>query len=284
MRLVTTVPEVRVWRANSADSVGLVPTMGYLHAGHLSLLAAARGENRRVAATVFVNPTQFGPQEDLDRYPRDLERDRRLLADAGCDLLFAPSVQEMYPAGFASSVDVGPVAAFLEGERRPGHFRGVATIVLKLFGIFTPDRAYFGQKDAQQLAVIRSLVRDLNVPVEVRACPTVREGDGLALSSRNSYLSLEERRAAPVLHRALCAARDRWDAGEREGSVLRRAMADVLATEPRVRVDYASAVDPGTFLEVEEATGPLLLCAAVWIGRTRLIDNLALGGDQEGGC
>jgi pantoate--beta-alanine ligase len=277
MNLVTTVVEVRAWRAGSAGSLGLVPTMGYLHAGHLSLLAAARRENRRVGATVFVNPTQFGPQEDLDRYPRDLARDRRLLEEAGCDLLFAPSVEEMYPAGFASSIDVGPVAAPLEGGRRPGHFRGVATVVLKLFHIFTPDRAYFGQKDAQQLAVIRRLVRDLNVPVEVRACPTAREGDGLALSSRNSYMSPEERRAAPVLYRALCAARDRWDAGERRGEVLRRTMVDALAAEPLARVDYASAVDPETFREAEDAAGPLLLCVAAWLGRTRLIDNLLLG-------
>jgi pantoate--beta-alanine ligase len=171
---------------------------------------------------------------------------------------------------------VGPVAAPLEGDRRPGHFRGVATVVLKLLGIFTPDRAYFGQKDAQQLAVIRRLVRDLNVPVEVRACPTTRESDGLALSSRNTYLSPEERQAAPVIYRALCAARDRWDAGERRGEFLRRTMTEVLATEPRIRVDYASAVDPETFREVEEATGPLLLCVAARLGRARLIDNLPL--------
>jgi pantoate--beta-alanine ligase len=276
MRLVTSVADVQAWRSERPGSVGLVPTMGYLHAGHLALLEAARRENERVAASLFVNPTQFGPEEDLDRYPRDLERDHRLLEEAGCDLLFAPSAEEMYPAGFATVVDVGPVGAPLEGERRPGHFRGVATVVLKLLGIFQPDRAYFGQKDAQQLAVIRRLVRDLNVPVEVRACATVRECDGLALSSRNTYLSPEERQAAPVIYRALCAARDRWEAGERRGEVLHQTMVDVLATEPQVRVDYASAVDAETFQDVVEVTGSALLCVAAALGRTRLIDNLPL--------
>ncbi len=206
--------------------------MGYLHAGHLSLVAAARRENERVAATLFVNPTQFGPAEDFTRYPRDLARDQALLASAGCELLFAPAVSEMYPAGVETTIDVGSVAVPLEGERRPGHFRGVATVVMKLLQIATPDRAYFGDKDAQQLAVIRRLVADLNVPVEIRGCPIVREVDGLAMSSRNTYLSPEERSAATVLVRALEAAEARWSAGERRGASLQRAMQEVLGREP----------------------------------------------------
>src|SRR5262245_19894789 len=212
--------------------------MGYLHAGHVSLVERARRENARVAASVFVNPTQFGPQEDLARYPRDLERDLALLAEAGCDLVFAPEVAEMYPPGFGSTVDPGPVAEPLEGARRPGHFRGVATVVAKLFGIVQPDRAYFGEKDAQQLAVIHRLARDLDLAVEVVGCPTVREPDGLALSSRNSYLDVDDRRAAPVLYRALRAARERWLAGERDAEALRGVMGEVLQGEPRARVDY----------------------------------------------
>jgi pantoate--beta-alanine ligase len=276
MKVVTTIGEVRRWREEATGRVGLVPTMGALHAGHLSLVEAARRENDRVVVTVFVNPTQFGPHEDYTRYPRDLETDATLLAGAGADLLFAPSVEEMYPPGTQTVVDAGPVAVPLEGERRPGHFRGVATVVVKLLGIATPDRAYFGEKDAQQLAVIRRLVADLNVPVEIRACPIVREADGLALSSRNAYLSPEERKAAPVLYRALREAESLWRAGERDGDALRRAMAATLATEPRVRVDYASAADPATFREVGTATGPVHLLVAAFVGKARLIDNLRL--------
>jgi pantoate--beta-alanine ligase len=276
MKVVTTIDEVRRWRGEAGGSVGLVPTMGALHAGHLSLVEAARRENGRVVVTLFVNPTQFGPHEDFARYPRDLEGDGALLARAGADLLFAPSVEEMYPPGTETVVDVGPVALPLEGERRPGHFRGVATVVLKLLGIATPARAYFGEKDAQQLAVIRRLVADLNVPVQIRACPIVREPDGLALSSRNAYLSAEERRAAPVLFRALGEAEALWRSGERDGGALRRAMAGTLASEPRVRVDYVSAADPETFREVETATGPVHLLLAVFVGKARLIDNRRL--------
>jgi pantoate--beta-alanine ligase len=276
MKLATTVAEVRRWRREPGGAVGLVPTMGALHAGHLSLVEAARRENDRVVVSVFVNPTQFGPTEDYSLYPRDLEGDGALLARAGADLLFAPSVEEMYPPGMETAVDVGSVAFPLEGERRPGHFRGVATVVLKLLGIATPDRAYFGEKDAQQLAVIRRLVADLDVPVQIRPCPIVREADGLALSSRNAYLSAEERRAAPVLFRALEAAESRWRAGERDGDTLRRAMAATLATEPRVRVDYASVADPETFREVEAAAGPVHLLLAAFVGKARLIDNRRL--------
>ncbi len=268
--------DVRAWRAAQAGSVGLVPTMGYLHAGHVSLVDQARRDNDRVAVSLFVNPTQFGPAEDLSRYPRDLERDRTLLERAGCDLLFVPTVEDMYPHGPGASVDPGDVAQPLEGERRPGHFRGVATVVLKLLNIVQPTRAYFGQKDAQQLGVIRAIVRGLDVPVEIVGCPTVREPDGLALSSRNSYLDPDDRRAAPVVHRALVAARALWEQGERRADALREAMRRVLAEEPRARVDYVSVADPLTFRELDVLAGPALLSMAVFVGRARLIDNLVL--------
>lgn len=276
MKTVTTIAEVRLWRAETTRDVGLVPTMGYLHAGHLSLVERARRDNARVAASVFVNPTQFGPREDLARYPRDLDRDTKLLRDAGCDLLFAPAAEEMYPAGFASTVDPGPVAAPLEGERRPGHFRGVATVVLKLFGIVRPTRAYFGAKDAQQLAVIRRVTADLDVPVEVVGCPTVREADGLAMSSRNSYLDPQQRRAAPVLQRALTAARAAVSGGERDAERLRGLMREVIAAEPLARLDYVSVADPATFRELTRVEGPALALLAVHIGNARLIDNVGL--------
>jgi pantoate--beta-alanine ligase len=276
VKTLTVISAVREWRRQGAAPLGLVPTMGYLHAGHRSLLDRARRENDRVAASLFVNPAQFGPQEDLARYPRDLPRDQRLLEESGCDVLFAPSVEEMYPPGFETTVDVGPIAAPLEGERRPGHFRAVATVVLKLLDIFQPARAYFGEKDAQQLAVIRRMVRDLDLPVVVCGCPIVREPDGLALSSRNTYLSAEERRAAPVLYRALCAARDRWTAGERDAEGLRRLMTAVLAREPLARVDYVSVADPDTLQERDDARPPLLISMAVFFGPTRLLDNLRL--------
>ena len=252
--------------------------MGALHEGHLSLIHEARALCDVVVVSVFVNPTQFGPSEDLARYPRDIERDTRLLEAAGCDLLFAPAAFEMYPAGFETIVDVGAVAAPLEGARRPGHFRGVATVVMKLFGILQPDRAYFGQKDAQQLAVMKKMVRDLDVLVDVRACPTVRETDGLATSSRNVYLDPEDRRAAPALHRALAAARDRWTAGERDAEALRRAMRSVLEAEPRIRVDYVSVADPETCRELQRVDGPALLSLAAAVGKARLIDNVVVGG------
>jgi pantoate--beta-alanine ligase len=276
MIIAPRIEEVRAWRRAVHGEVGLVPTMGYLHEGHLSLVERARRESAAVAASLFVNPTQFGPSEDLARYPRDFERDRRLLEAAGCDLLFAPEPPEMYPAGFDTFVDVGPVAAPLEGERRPGHFRGVATVVLKLLNVVQPHRAYFGQKDAQQLAVLRKLVADLDVPVALVACPTVREPDGLALSSRNSYLTPEERRAAPVLHRALTAARERWLAGERDADALRQAMRDVLDAEPLARTDYVSVAHADTLQELSRAEPPALLSMAVFLGKARLIDNVRL--------
>ncbi len=277
MRRLTTVGDVRSWRRERGGTVGLVPTMGALHAGHLSLVEAARGETDRVVVSVFVNPTQFGPHEDFARYPHDLERDEALLEQAGADAVFAPTAETMYPAGTETIVDVGSVALPLEGERRPGHFRGVATVVLKLLGIATPDRAYFGEKDAQQLAVVRRMVADLDVPVEIRACPIVREPDGLALSSRNAYLSPAERQAASVLFRALGTAEQAWRNGERRGSALREAMRRTLQGEPLARVDYAAAADPVSFHVVDVAPGPVRLLLAVYVGETRLIDNLLLG-------
>jgi pantoate--beta-alanine ligase len=271
-----TIAEVRAWRAAALDSVGLVPTMGALHAGHLSLVARSREQDAVTAASLFVNPTQFGPKEDLSRYPRDFEGDRQRLADAGCALLFAPPPEEVYRPGFDTWVEPGQVAATLEGARRPGHFRGVATVVLKLFGVVQPHRAYFGEKDAQQLAVIRAMVRDLDVPVEVVGCPTVREPDGLARSSRNQYLEGDDRKAAPVLYRALTRARDLGRAGERRAEALRAAMREVLAAEPRARVDYVSVADPVTFAELDRIEGPALLSLAVFVGPARLIDNVRL--------
>ena len=281
MKIAATVREVRAWRAEGSGTVGLVPTMGSLHGGHLSLVERARSENRRTAATIFVNPSQFGPHEDLSRYPRDPDGDRRRLEEAGCDLVFAPSVEEVYPPGFDTFVEPGAVAAPLEGARRPGHFRGVATVVLKLFGIVAPTRAYFGRKDAQQLAVISRMVRDLDVPVEVVGCPIVRAADGLALSSRNAYLDGMERAAAPVLFRALQAAARAWAAGERSAESLRATAREVLGREPRARVDYVSVADAATFEELAVARTGALVCGAVFVGGVRLIDNVALDGELD---
>ena len=276
MKTVTSVDAVREWRRSLDGSVGLVPTMGSLHEGHLSLVRRARGECDHVAASLFVNPTQFGPGDDLGRYPRDLPRDQRLFQETGCDLLFAPAAQEMYPPGCDTVVEPGAVAARLEGERRPGHFRGVATVVSKLVNIVTPTRAYFGRKDAQQLVVIQKMVADLNVDVVVVPCETIRAPDGLALSSRNAYLSPEERAAAPVLYRALEAARCRFQAGERDAAALRAAMLEVLATETLATTDYVSVADPCTLRELARVESRALASLAVRIGATRLIDNVLM--------
>ena len=277
MKTVTTIAGVREWRQPRSGSVGLVPTMGYLHEGHISLLRRARTENDGVAVSLFVNPRQFGTGEDLNRYPRSLLHDQELLEAAGCDLLFAPPVEEMYPPGCETAVEAGPVAARLEGERRPTHFRGVATVVVKLLGIFSPTRAYFGEKDAQQLVVIRRVVRDLNMPVEIVGCPTIRETDGLAMSSRNSYLNERERRAAPVLYRALTTARECFAGGEQRAAELRRVMRETITAEPLARIDYVSVADPATLLELEMIVGPALLSLSVHVGPARLIDNLLVG-------
>jgi len=281
VKVVKNVESVRRWSAQQPGTVGLVPTMGALHEGHLSLVRRARSENDQVAASVFVNPSQFGEGEDLGAYPRTLERDAELLEREGCDLVFAPNAGEMYPDGFQTWVEVGAVAEGKEGACRPGHFRGVATVVLKLLGIFQPTRAYFGEKDAQQLAVIRRMVLDLNVAVDVVGCATVREADGLAMSSRNAYLAPEERRAAAVLFRALSAAERLWSGGERRAAALREEMRRVVATEGLAELEYASVADPLSFAELDEAGAGALLSLAARVGRTRLIDNLRLADDSE---
>jgi pantoate--beta-alanine ligase len=269
---------MRRLRAQMTGSVGLVPTMGYLHEGHLSLVRRARADNQHVVVTIFVNPTQFGPQEDYQRYPRDPERDLRLLEQEGTDAVFMPSVEEMYPQGFDAWVEVDQsLTGRLEGAFRPGHFRGVTTVVAKLFEIVQAQRAYFGQKDGQQLAVIRKMVADLNMGVEIVAVPTVRETDGLAMSSRNIYLSPEERRAATVLWRSLCRARELFDGGERRGEVIRGEMRAVLASEPLARVEYVSVADAETLAELETIAGPAMVSLAVRLRRTRLIDNVLVG-------
>src|SRR5512143_723122 len=273
MRTVTTLPDLRSARLSLDGTVGLVPTMGYLHEGHLSLVRRAREECDHVVVSIFVNPTQFGPKEDLSKYPRDLDRDLSLLEALGVDLVWAPSVEVMYPPGYQTWVEVERIALPLEGAMRPGHFRGVATVVAKLFTGVQPHKAYFGQKDAQQAAVIRQMTRDLNFPIEIVVCPIVREPDGLAMSSRNVYLDVEERKAATVLYRSLSAAKNAYENGEREAEKLRQIMRDVLAIEPMAQVQYVSCADYDTLEELERVTGKALLSMAVFMGKTRLIDN-----------
>jgi pantoate--beta-alanine ligase len=279
MQVATTVAEMRELRRAMSGDVGLVPTMGYLHEGHLSLARAARAANAHVVASIFVNPTQFGPDEDFERYPRDAERDLSLLEREGVDVVFMPAVEEMYPDGASTFVDVsGPVTEVLEGAARPGHLRGVTTVVAKLFNIVEPARAYFGQKDAQQLVVVRKMARDLRMPVEVAGCPIVREPDGLAMSSRNAYLSPEERQAALSLSMALRRAEELFASGERDAERLRGAMRDVLGAEPLARVDYVSVADPDSLQELARVETSALASLAVRIGSTRLIDNTVLPG------
>ncbi len=276
-QVVTTVDGMRRLRSQAVGSVGFVPTMGYLHEGHLSLVRRARAENDVVVASIFVNPTQFGPTEDFERYPRDPQRDLTLLQQERTDIVFMPSAVEMYPEGFSTYIDVGGVTEVLEGAHRPGHFRGVATVVLKLFNIVQPTRAYFGQKDAQQVVVIRKMVNDLKLNVEVVPCPTVRETGGLAMSSRNVYLSPDERRAALILFRALSLSERLWRSGERDATKLRDRLHLLMAREPLASVDYISAAHPETLQELESMDGPTLISLAIRIGETRLIDNLVVG-------
>ncbi len=263
--------------------VGFVPTMGYLHDGHISLVRRARAENDRVVASIFVNPKQFGPSEDFEAYPRDPDRDLRLLRDAGTDYVFAPTLAEMYPEGFATYVEVtGPLTERLEGASRPGHFRGVTTVVAKLFDVVRPTRAYFGQKDAQQALVIRKMVRDLEMNLEVVVMPTVREADGLAMSSRNVYLKPDERRAALSLSRSLNLARDLWSKGERDASRVRAAMQQLIEAEPLASIHYISVADAASLEELETIGGATLVSLAVKVGKTRLIDNVVLGDNGVG--
>ena len=282
MEVTNDIATVRVIRrAQGAGTLGFVPTMGYLHEGHLELVRRARAENDHVAVSIYVNPLQFGPSEDLSRYPRDMERDLTLLSAEGIAFVFTPDDAIMYPPGFQTKVLISEVTQPLEGARRPTHFAGVATVVAKLFNIVQPTRAYFGQKDAQQAIVIRRLARDLDFDLELIICPTVREPDGLAMSSRNKYLTAEQRAAAPALYRALQAARALWEGGVRDGMRLRGAMEDVLAAEPLARPDYVSAADPDTLREWDGAIpdgASVLLSMAVYFGQTRLIDNVMLAG------
>jgi pantoate--beta-alanine ligase len=256
--------------------IGLVPTMGALHEGHTALVARARKECSRVIASVFVNPKQFGPNEDYKKYPRDLEKDAEKLAAVGVDALFAPETADIYPAGFRTYVNVEGISERLEGRSRPGHFRGVSTVVLKLFEIVLPHFAYFGRKDAQQVRIISEMVRDLNLDAQIVVCPVIREADGLALSSRNAYLSAEERKAATVLHRALVAARDELSRGVRDAMQLQTAMRRILEAEPLAQVDYAEIVSADTFEPVVRVARPCYAVLAVFIGKTRLIDNLLI--------
>jgi pantoate--beta-alanine ligase len=284
MEIVSRVAEVKklVGQARLAGkSVGLVPTMGYLHEGHLTLMRTARAEHGVVVASIFVNPLQFGPSEDFAVYPRDLERDAKMAAEAGVDVIFAPTVEEMYPQGFANTltfVEVKGITDCLCGASRPGHFRGVTTVCTKLFNIVAPDVAYFGQKDAQQVVVIRRMVADLNMNVRIATVPIVREADGLALSSRNVFLNPAERKAALVLSKSLRQASELLAAGERDASAIRRAMGYLIGGEPLAAVDYVSICDPDSLEELARVDGPALVALAVKIGKTRLIDNLPWEG------
>ena len=277
--VVRTRAALRAALAGAARPVGLVPTMGWLHDGHRALMRQARAADATTVVTIFVNPRQFNVAADYTKYPRNEARDLAIAEAEGVDIVFAPDASEIYPPGFDTVVSVGAVARPLEGAARPGHFDGVATVVAILFDLVGAEHAYFGQKDAQQVMVIRQMARDLAIPTEVIACPTVREPDGLALSSRNVHLTAEERAAAPVLRRALLAARDRWEAGERSADALRDAMRETLAAEPLADVDYVSVADGTTLAELDRVDGPALLSLAVRFGTTRLIDNELLEPD-----
>ena len=277
MLTIITLTDLRSTRLSYGGRVGLVPTMGYLHEGHLSLVHRAREECDHVVVSIFVNPTQFGPREDLSKYPRDLDRDLSLLEPLGVDLVWMPTAEMMDPPGYQTWVEVEGITQPLEGSMRPGHFRGVTTVVAKLFNAVQPHKAYFGQKDAQQAAVIRQMTRDLNFPLEIVVCPIVREPDGLAMSSRNVYLDQEQRKAATVLSRSLRAAKEAYEKGERDAEKLRGKMKEVLAGEPLADVQYVSCADYDTLEELETVTGKALLSMAVFIGKTRLIDNVVLG-------
>ncbi len=277
MKVTEDINQIRQIRwTDPMASWGFVPTMGYLHEGHLSLVRRAKAENERTAVSIYVNPTQFAPNEDLSSYPRDLARDLALLEVEGVNLVFTPSDAVMYPPGFQTMVTVAELSRPLEGSSRPTHFQGVATIVAKLFHIIQPTRAYFGQKDAQQAVVLRQMVRDLNFNVEMVICPIVREADGLALSSRNKYLTPEQRQAATVLSRALNRAKNAYANGERAAPILRRLMREAITAEPLARLDYVSAADPATLQELKEVKEGVLLSTAVFFGKTRLIDNILI--------
>jgi pantoate--beta-alanine ligase len=276
MQVVGLISEIRTLRQQRSGTVGFVPTMGYLHRGHLALVKQARIENSSVIVSIYVNPIQFGPKEDFSTYPRDLSNDLELLREEGTDIVFVPSDNEMYPPGFSSWVDVEKVAETLEGASRPGHFRGVATVVAKLFNIVQPTRAYFGQKDAQQVVVIKRMVTDLNLGIDIVVVPTVREEDGLAMSSRNIYLSPAERKTATILFKALTLARHLRQSGENDADKLRGQMTSLIRKEPLAQIDYVSIADTKTLEELNLIDRPALVSLAVLIGKTRLIDNMPL--------
>ncbi len=276
MKIVRSIPDLKAARRKTQGSLGFVPTMGYLHEGHLSLVRRAKVENDNTAVSIFVNPTQFLPNEDFNTYPRDEGRDLALLENEAVDLVFLPEVRDMYSDGHCTFVNIEGLGDVLEGAIRPGHFRGVATVVAKLFNLMEPTGAYFGQKDAQQVLVIKKMVADLNMNLEIIVCPTIREEDGLAMSSRNVYLKPEERRNACIIPQALFAARELWLAGERNGDILRRRMRQIIESVPGVQIDYVSVADPATFAELERITRAALASLAVKFGRIRLIDNVIL--------
>jgi pantoate--beta-alanine ligase len=277
MNTVNTITELQQFRAHLPSPLGFVPTMGYLHEGHLSLVRTARTACASAVVSIFVNPTQFGPDEDLDAYPRDIERDLNMLESEGVDLVWIPAPEVMYPPDFQTWVIVEKITRPLEGSMRPGHFKGVTTVVAKLFNAVQPQLVYFGQKDAQQAAVIRQMVHDLNFPIEVVVCPTVREHDGLALSSRNTNLNQEQRRAASVLYRALLTAQSAFQSGEVEAENLRQIMRQIVGSEPMASLQYASCAHPNTLEEFEgRIPDRALLSMAVYIGETRLIDNMII--------
>ncbi len=277
MQIVETIVAMRRARKNLTEPVGFVATMGFFHEGHLSLVRKARAENSSVVVSIFVNPAQFGPTEDFKTYPRDLPRDLSLLEKERTDVVFMPPVAEMYPAGFNSWVDIDGVTERLEGASRPGHFRGVATVVNKLFHIIQPDIAYFGQKDAQQALVVKKMVRELNMGLKIVTLPTVRESDGLAISSRNACLNSDERKAAPVLYRSLWLARELWSHGEKDAEKIRQQIWELIEGEPLAEIDYVSIADPETLEEMDTVRPPALISLAVKIGKTRLIDNVVVG-------
>ena len=279
MEICYTVAEVRKqvkeWKKEGL-TIGFVPTMGYLHEGHKSLMKEARKENDKVVVSIFVNPMQFGPTEDLESYPRDLDKDSKLCEGVGVDLIFHPEPEEMYPEGFCSYVDMNGLTTELCGKSRPIHFRGVQTVVLKLFNIVTPDNAYFGQKDAQQLAVVTRMVKDLSVDTKIHGCPIIREEDGLAKRSRNTYLSEVERQAALILSQSLQVGKALIEQGETDATVVKKAISDKIATEPLARIDYVDVVDFDTITPIEQIKGNTLVAIAVYIGKTRLIDNFII--------
>lgn len=277
METIEKVQFLKEYRKKLVGSVGFVPTMGYLHEGHMSLVRRARAENLSVVVSIFVNPTQFGPSEDFASYPRDTERDLAMLQKEKVNVVFMPPAEEIYPDGFNSWIEVNGITDRLEGKARPGHFKGVTTVVAKLFNIVEPDKAYFGQKDAQQLAVIRKMVNDLNMNLNIIAVPTAREPDGLAMSSRNVRLNPEERKAAVVLWQALSLARGQWESGQRDALQMRDAMSALIKKEPLASIDYVSVADTQTLAELDMISRTALVSMAVRIGKTRLIDNIVLG-------